>query len=252
MPFLWDLELDRFLNETVASVYNWAKPADVRGLQRVGANPCFDFWQATDSGFQNRFQLRYMDKIPSMFEDLEKLKRAIPWGRGSGSEFAIEHEHSLHASLGTAIARSYANNFFTWAVPRRKALETIADLDMPVYEVGSGRGYWAWMLEKLGVRMVCEEPMARRWYWRTPNYERPRIVPRDHALMLCWPEANQHWTYRCLRRYRGSTVIFMGERGTITGNAAFHDLLETEFTEYRGIDLPQWRGLHDNMWIFKR
>lgn len=251
-PFLWDLELDRYLKEPIVSVYNWAKPADVPRLQRVGANPYFDFWHATDGGFFNSHYLAHMDRIPNMFLDLEQLKRAIPWARGSGSEFAIAHEHSLHASLATGVARSYANNFFAWGVPRLKALQAIADLDMPVYEVGSGRGYWAWMLEQMGVRMVCEEPMARRWYWRTPNYERPRIVPRDHALMLCWPEANQHWTYRCLRRYQGSTVIFMGERGPITGNEAFHNLLDTAFTEHQDVGLAQWRGLHDNMWIFKR
>lgn len=246
--FPWDLDLQRYLNEPVASEYNWAKPADVPRLQRAGLNPYFDFWQAADGGYFNAFSFRHCNRIPSMFQDVEKLNRAIPWGSRSGSM----HEQHVNAGTATSLARSYAINFFSWAVPRLKALQAIADLDQPVYEVGSGRGYWAWMLEQMGVRMVCEEPMARRWYWRSPNHERPRIVPRDHALMLCWPEANQHWTYRCLRRYQGSTVIFMGERGPITGNEAFHNLLDTAFTEHQDVGLAQWRGLHDNMWIFKR
>lgn len=241
-PGGWDRMLERHLQCPLVEVYGWPKPEDVPRLLREGGNPYLRFWERV-CGPRPRFALN--DPIAPEFADEETLIRAFPL---SG---ACRHE--MRASLATHASRSYAIPFYAHAIPDRPAIATIAELDKPVLELGSGRGYWAWQLEQSGVRVVCEEPHAYEWYWRAPERVHHRSLPRDHALFFCWPTYDVSWPARALREFQGNTVIYVGEGdGGCTADAAFHRLLEQRFAETERIYIPQWDGIHDELTIWQR
>lgn len=247
--FPFDFELERYLKDPAFTVFNWHKPSDVPRLKRECFNPYFDFWEQADGQVGHHF-LRQMDHIPPMFADLDKLKRALPWMFRERTTYS--DPHVMAASIASRIARSYAVQFFGLAVPNWPALNAIAELDMPIVDLGSGRGYWAWLLERQ-MRVVCHEILPRRWSWRAPDYTTPHKLPSDHALLFCWPDYGSLWPYRCVARYQGDVVIEVGEGdGGCTAESRFYQLLEQNFRIEKEVAIPQWDGLHDYMSIWRR
>lgn len=99
----------------------------------------------------------------------------------------------------------------------------------------------------------------------------------DRTLFLCWPSYDWAWTDQVLDLYEGSTVVYVGEgHGGCTGTERMHRLLGGEsycwhdaedkaeglcdcdtttaarFKEVRGVEIPQWYGLHDSLHIYER
>jgi hypothetical protein len=57
----------------------------------------------------------------------------------------------------------------------------------------------------------------------------------------------------CLKNYRGNTVIYIGEdAGGCTGNDEFHGILDREFKLINTQEIPQWYGIHDVMFVYRR
>lgn len=249
--FGWDLELERYLADPLAIEYGWATPADVPRLKAERSqNRYYEFWSQVDGN--SGHILRDFDRIPQMFQDLDRLKRAMPWGFNSTS-FSDPHRSAAH--LASILSRHYGIGFFGFSIPIAKALHAIAQLDMPVLELGSGRGYWAWLLERtFKVRVLCEEPSPRKWYWRAPDrHTTTGKLPRDHALLFNWPTYGDPWAYHRVAVYQGEVVIHVGEGdGGCTAEPRFYRLLEQNFRLEKEVHIPQWDGLHDSMSIWRR
>lgn len=157
---------------------------------------------------------------------------------------------------------------YSWAVPSGNAIKMIAKHG-PVIEIGAGTGYWAHLLRKAGVDVLAYDrapPWMRKnsWHhkarktWTSVHYGRPNKAKKhpDRALFLCWPPYNDPMAADCLRHYTkagGETVIYVGEGGYgCTGDEVFHDALKRDWEQAGAVMIPQWYGLHDELWVYRR
>lgn len=156
---------------------------------------------------------------------------------------------------------------YAWAIPNDEALDAIAELEMPVVELGAGRGYWAALLARRGVTIdaydLCPpdtdvndfhstegigtyHPVAR-----TVGTEVAADAGRDGAaLLLVWPPYDTPMGYDHARAYieaGGTTIVYVGEPwGGCTGDGRLHALLDA-CDEVTSVDIPQWDGMHDDL-----
>lgn len=156
---------------------------------------------------------------------------------------------------------------FAWAIPGEGALSAIVEHG-PVLEVGAGSGYWAHELAKRGVDIVATDPspapcepgasqgyrFEKAWHpvVKMEGLTALRKFP-GRALLFVWPCYARAWSGKVLARFRGSTVLYVGEGvGGCTGDSRFHALLAARFECIREVPIPQWSGIHDRLWIYRR
>jgi hypothetical protein len=74
----------------------------------------------------------------------------------------------------------------------------------------------------------------------------------DRTLMLCWPPYDTPMAAMALRRFKGDTVVYIGEGGGgATGDGDFHEMLE-RWEEVELVALPQWPGIRDYLYVYSR
>jgi hypothetical protein len=75
----------------------------------------------------------------------------------------------------------------------------------------------------------------------------------EQTLLSIWPAYAEGWAAAALAVFRGSRLIYTGEgNGGCTADDAFHDLLDRDWSLHAEIDIPQWWGLHDGLFLFNR
>ena len=121
---------------------------------------------------------------------------------------------------------------YAWAVPNDAALDALAHLG-PIVEVGAGTGYWAKLLRDR------EGPVG----------ELRQDLGSAELVLLCWPPLGGELVDECLSAYAGSTLVLVGEGED--GCTGFSDQL-VHWDEVERVDIPQWRGLHDYLGIWRR
>jgi hypothetical protein len=160
---------------------------------------------------------------------------------------------------------------YAWAIPSPSTLLWILEaLDgRPVVEMGAGTGYWAWMLEQLGVDIVAYDehpPLKGKNSWHCRNDQpgaqyfdiqvgTPEVLAdhADRALFLSWPPYHNDMGYQALKAYPGDMLIEIGEGAWgCTGTEEFHDLLEKEWNSVDRGRMTQWSGIHDNITLWRR
>lgn len=159
---------------------------------------------------------------------------------------------------------------YAWAIPDNDALALIARY-APVIEIGAGTGYWALLLRERGVDVLAydieppttdahansyhrnELAVGTAWTEVLPGGPDMAAAHPERALFLCWPPYDEPMAAQCVRAYTGDTLIYIGEMaGGCTGDDDFHTLLATEWEERGRRWLPQWRGIHDGLFIYTR
>lgn len=173
-------------------------------------------------------------------------------------------------------ARRRACREFAWAVPSPEALDVLAAHGR-IVEMGAGTGYWAGLLAAMGVDIVAydkDPPPSAENVWHRLDEEDGRTgdplgvalhfpVKRgtpealaghaDRTLFLCWPPYADEFGAECLRYYRGGRVVYVGESASgCTGDDKFHETLETAWVLESTMILPQWEGIHDRMFSYRR
>lgn len=165
------------------------------------------------------------------------------------------------------MAREKLTGEYAWAIPNEAALQALVAVS-PIVEIGAGRGYWAWCLQERGADVVAydvappdvkENNYFRKWFGK-PTFTKVlqgghecALIHSDRTLFLCWPDYESPFAADCLRVFTGTTVAYVGEGyGGCTGDDEFHAMLDADFEDAEEIDIPQWRGVHDRLWIYKR
>ena len=171
---------------------------------------------------------------------------------------------------------------YSWAVPSEEALLAIVEFSAgKIVELGAGTGYWARLLSNLDADVVAfdKHPAPsedNHWHKGAESFfpvQRGGPVKAarypDRALMLCWPPYGDPFASRTLKAYQnagGRKLIFIGEgAGGCTGDDAFFTILGTNDYDkeddtpsqdgwvcVKTIDIPQWWGLHDGMYLYER
>lgn len=152
---------------------------------------------------------------------------------------------------------------YAWAIPNHEAIETICKYS-PIVEIGAGAGYWAMLLQEAGCDIVAYdialEPGKNFYIGREEKYfpvqeggEEKVGEHQDRTLFLCWPPYAEPMAYDALSQYIGKTVIFIGEgHGGCTGCDDFFELLESDFDLIETVDIPQFYGIHDSLYVYER
>ena len=150
---------------------------------------------------------------------------------------------------------------YSFAVPTDESVRRIAYYS-PIVEIGAGLGYWASLLDEVGCDIIAYDthPGAEN-HWIEDDYSpwfevkecSPDFVPpADRALFLCWPPYDITMASDVLSRYKGDTLIYIGESkdGCCADDAFFEALNNWDCIEY--IDLPQLFGIRDSLTIYNR
>lgn len=176
---------------------------------------------------------------------------------------AYETAHNPHAvHLDNSICRKYA-----WGLPTPAALSVVARHG-PIVEVGSGTGYWAWLLFQMGADIIAYDmspgmTLRNHFHGFKPGFypvhkcdaeEAARKHP-DRTLLLCWP-SDTTMASRALSAYGGGTVIYIGfnseRQGVYTGDKTFHKLLSEQWTLVEEHEIPSWYPCRDCLRVYRR
>ncbi|MFE7743314.1 hypothetical protein [Nocardia sp. NPDC057455] len=158
-------------------------------------------------------------------------------------------------SARLAYAQMLLQAAYAYAIPSPATLRWVADAAQgrQVLEVGSGRGYWAHQLTRIGVPTSAFDSHPPD---RTSNTAFPAVAGQpttfhptatpptstadlaaahaEDALLLCWPPGWENpmasTTLAAYQEAGGSVLVYIGEpRGGRTADSAFFDTLEAEW-----------------------
>ena len=153
---------------------------------------------------------------------------------------------------------------FGCVVPTYEALWIISQLG-PVMDVGSGNGYWTYMLRRLGVEVIAVDNMASeyRTTWVMPvKTDGVEYVKRHkEVLLLVYPVTGGMFTKRVLEAYCGDTIVIAGTQNT-NRYTGFSDRTVEEWFQEKAweqawelvwrIALPSFAGKDETMFVWKR
>ncbi|TDD89110.1 hypothetical protein E1293_05475 [Actinomadura darangshiensis] len=167
-------------------------------------------------------------------------RRLVNGGRAEGSARLAFAQMLLQAS-------------YAYAIPSPQTIEWAANFcgNLPIVELGAGRGYWAAQLARAGLTVDAydSEPPDKAL-----NASFPKVVGQvdvwhpvrnmadfatrarssDYTLFLCWPPGwGDTMSCEALTLYEaagGERIVYIGEpRGGKTGNDAFFDALSSRW-----------------------
>lgn len=169
--------------------------------------------------------------------------------------------------MDALFARERLVHEYAWAIPNDAALKTIASHG-PIVEIGAGNGYWAMLLRERGVDVAAYDPVpyeeghyieiagkvVTRKEWSKVEAGDHTAVARhpDRTLFLCWPSNAESWAAEALSLYKGDKVIYIGEWGGCTADAAFHVGLEERWHPIARVNIPNFWPVHDFLSVWQR
>lgn len=171
-------------------------------------------------------------------------------------------DHAFNHRIEYADYRLELTRRYAWGVPGDQALDAL-QLLAPLVEIGAGKGYWASLLQSKGTDVLAFDAcppsaLAGNPYCEAGTFTRVQRGSHtvaeqypERTLFLCWPPENNEMASQTLRSYKGATVAYVGDPGC-TGTNAFFTQLREDFTLVRTIPIPQYAGLQDQLWIYKR
>ena len=151
---------------------------------------------------------------------------------------------------------------YSWAIPTKEVINKLVELS-PLIEIGAGTGYWASLVNQakgeifpfdqyLGLKNTYKHTMN----WIKINQGGPGILKettKEINLFLCWPPYAEPMAIQCLNFFNGNYICYIGEgSGGCTACDQFHTQLERQFILEEEIFIPQWSGIHDSFYIYRR
>ena len=154
-------------------------------------------------------------------------------------------------------------------VPSYESLEVIKQIarGRTVVDLGSGNGYWTYMLRRLGVSVQAVDNLQSQWrtVWigdtvvkNGDRYLKEGKGCKEMVLLLVYPIVGAEFTERVIEAYQGDTICVVGTQNG-NGYTAFKDrTIETymeerkDFTKTVQIPLPSFAGKDEALFIFEK
>lgn len=154
--------------------------------------------------------------------------------------------------------------------PSFESLETIKQLAAGrlVMDIGSGNGYWAYMLRRMGLTVDAVDNGDSRW--RTvwigdtlhvdgKKYLETKQGAKEAVLLLVYPQVTTSFTVSVLKAYQGDTICVAGTQNS-NGFTAFADrtidrYVSEELKEFEKLiqtPLPSFAGKDEALFVFQR
>jgi hypothetical protein len=169
-------------------------------------------------------------------------------------------------------ARETFRRTYAYAVPTPDVIARIAAFaDGPIIEIGAGRGLWARLIQLAGGTVrVTDEAADGGNMLSTNHYHHLRegqtwtpvervdavTAARDATeptLLTVWPSYAMSWAHQALVAFKGERVVYVGEGyDGCTADDAFHEELGVRWTLVDELAIPQWDGLHDRVYLYRR
>ncbi|KAL8772823.1 MAG: hypothetical protein Q9209_002168 [Squamulea sp. 1 TL-2023] len=159
---------------------------------------------------------------------------------------------------------------FGCVVPSFEGLEVIKQSAKKrnVLEIGSGNGYWTYMLRRLGVGVDAVDNLQSRYrtLWindtiveEGEKYLKTHNGAEDALLLLVYPIVGSDFTARVLNAYAGSTICVAGTQNA-NGYTAFKGRVideymaveKPEYVKIVQIPLPSFAGKDEALFVFER
>lgn len=159
---------------------------------------------------------------------------------------------------------------FGCVCPSFDALEAIRVMarGRPVLEVGSGNGYWAYMLRRLGLTVQAvdngDSVWRTTWIGDTVIADGSKHLAktggaREAVLLLVYPQVTTSFTTAVLQAYKGTTLCVAGTQNK-NGYTAFSavtidDYVEKEMTGFRKViqtPLPSFAAKDEALFVFEK
>lgn len=141
---------------------------------------------------------------------------------------------------------------YAWAIPNETALTTLVDYG-PLIEIGAGNGYWASLIEQTGGTVYPYDKEPPDETYTTVQKGTTDVLTEQNAntLFLCWPPFGSPMASKCLEKFGGDYVAYIGEWRGKTATNEFHTQLR-EMGEFETmVQLPQWENISDKLFVFK-
>jgi len=206
------------------------------------------------------WNIEYFDEFQMVEKEaskqFEKYNKHARRGVSYVSLEELEKAGAEYDTIRDPLIRKYA-----WAIPNVEALDTIKSL-APIFELGSGGGYWAKLLKEMGTDIIAvdNDSILRTRYaytrcWEVPIKGDERLLEEhpDRALFLCWPDGKSQMASRALAQFAGEHVILVGDRRQIRDRDPrfFHNLAE-DFALIDWVAIPVWPGYRDQLFVYRR
>ena len=137
-----------------------------------------------------------------------------------------------------------------------------------VVEIGSGNGYWAYMLRRMSVFVQAVDNLQSEyrtlWIGDTlikdgEKYLKDEKGCKYAVLLLVYPIVSSDFTSRVLDTYKGDTICVAGTQNR-SGYTAFKDRTIDEYMEVEKADyektiqipLPSFPGKDEALYVFER
>lgn len=159
---------------------------------------------------------------------------------------------------------------FGCVVPSYESLELIRQTagGRKVLEIGSGNGYWAYMLRRMGVSVTAVDNLQSeyRTLWISDTaiqdgekYLNAEKGAKDAVLLLVYPIVGMDFTSKILKAYQGNVICVAGTQNR-NGYTAFRDQTidefitaeVVEFVKTVQIPLPSFAGKDEALFVFER
>ena len=159
---------------------------------------------------------------------------------------------------------------FGCVVPSHEALEVIKQVARGgrVLEIGSGNGYWAYMLRRTGLTVSAVDNLQSEyrtlWIGDTivqdgEKYLKAEKGAKAAVLLLVYPIVGLNFTSKILEAYKGDVVCVAGTQNK-NGYTAFKDRTideymlaeKPEFEKTVQIPLPSFAGKDEALFVFER
>lgn len=172
----------------------------------------------------------------------------------------LSRDYDFNLFYDAFVARRKLVREYSYAIPNDAAIEELAN-HAPIIEFGAGTGYWASLLNSIGVKVVAFDrspgPMKNSYQFTKQHFNVKKGYPiilkkyPKHTLFLCWPCYATDFAFEALNRYTGNVFIYVGElRDGCTGNDNFFDLLDKKWNLNKTINIPIWPGMRDGMFVY--
>lgn len=159
---------------------------------------------------------------------------------------------------------------FGCVCPSYEALETIKVLakGRGVLDIGSGNGYWTYMLRRHGLQVTAvdngDSLWRCMWIGDTHKADGASFIAKDPSsknkvLLLVYPQVTGDFTKSVLAKYQGDTIVVAGTQNK-NGFTAFGDMtmdayVQKEMPEWEKIvqtPLPSFAGKDEALFVFQK
>ncbi|MCJ1444507.1 MAG: hypothetical protein MMC23_005009 [Stictis urceolatum] len=187
--------------------------------------------------------------------------RAIKWAGPTADSVQVRRSHHILPIF---------MHHFGCVVPSYEALEVLRKVadGRPIVDMGSGNGYWTFMLRRMGLEVVAvdngQSAYRTRWIGDTVvkdgvEWLRARKGAVEDVLLLVYPVTEGGVTGKLLAAYKGDTVCVAGTQNA-NGYTGFKDVQFEEYMkrEYEAfekvvqIPLPSFAGKDEAFFVFRK